>query len=279
MSRIVSFFPAQAARNSTPVLAAMQHAAKHHGWQVRENCLQSDIVVIWSVLWHGRMRGNRAVYSHYQQQGREIVVVDVGTLWRGITWKIALGSINASGRFGNNTDLDLDRPRRFPLRLDTKYSSGDHILVAGQHQHSMQVQGCEGQERWISQQIKQLREHTARPIVIRSHPRSRLNLDQLPRDVIIQTPQKINSTYDDFDIDYSAHAVINFSSSPGILAAIHGTRPVVGSDSLAAPVGVLAQDIERSYDVDRESWWIRLCHTEYFLDEIESGLWIKRLGV
>jgi hypothetical protein len=60
-------------------------------------------------------------------------------------------------------------------------------------------------------------------------------------------------------------------------AAIAGCRPVVDQSSLAAPVGVDINNIEQPYDVDRSRWLVEICHTEYTVEEIISGIWLKRI--
>jgi hypothetical protein len=42
-------------------------------------------------------------------------------------------------------------------------------------------------------------------------------------------------------------------------------------------VAVGYADIEQPYDVDRESWLVQICHTEYTVEELKQGLWLKRL--
>jgi hypothetical protein len=77
---------------------------------------------------------------------------------------------------------------------------------------------------------------------------------------------------------FDYHAVVNYSSGPGIQAAISGTRPVVGTYSLALPVSVAIEDLDQPYDIDRDQWLVEICHTEYTIKEIEQGLWLQRLS-
>ena len=65
--------------------------------------------------------------------------------------------------------------------------------------------------------------------------------------------------------DYDA--VINYNSGPGIQAVIAGVPAIVDSSSLAYNV------------TDREQWLIDICHTEYTVEEIESGTWVRRIGL
>ena len=85
------------------------------------------------------------------------------------------------------------------------------------------------------------------------------------------------NTYDAFDMQFDCHAMVNYNSGPGIQAAIAGIRPIVDSSSLAHPVSVSIQNIERPYDINREQWLVEICHTEYTVEEIAQGLWLKRL--
>jgi hypothetical protein len=79
-------------------------------------------------------------------------------------------------------------------------------------------------------------------------------------------------------MDYSCHAVVNHNSGPGTQAAIAGSRPVVHESSLAAPVAVSFADIEKPYDIDRSQWLIEICHTEYTVEELRTGQWLKRIA-
>jgi len=119
---------------------------------------------------------------------------------------------------------------------------------------------------------------TDMPIHIRPHPRCRLKPDRLPQGVEYEMPHKVTNTYDSFDMHFDCHAVVNYNSGPGIQSAISGTRPVVDSTSLAYPVSVAIKDIEKPYNIDRDRWLVEICHTEYTLEEISQGLWLKRIS-
>lgn len=277
MIKTVAIFPSQAAQNARPVLEALSKSMTAHGWQVRENDMQADVAVIWSVLWAGKMKNNQQIYQSFHDTGRPVIVADIGTLHRGVTWKVALDNINGSGWFGHQQDLDPDRPRRLGLAL-RDISRGSNILIAPQHSASLQAQSVPDMTDWVLSQISQCRQYTDRPIVVRPHPRDRIIAKKIPRDVTVQVPQKIPGSYDDFGWPQEFHAVINHNSGPGVLAALCGSAPVVDRSSLAWPVSVSMQDIDRPYDCDRSQWLIEITHTEYTVDEIEQGLWLKRLG-
>jgi hypothetical protein len=273
----VAYYPNQCALNSIPVMQAMLDSLRRAGHTVEENSLGADTVIIWSVLWAGRMAPNQAVYENYRSQGKPVIIADVGALYRGKTWKIAVNHINNLGYYGHTENIDQDRPRKLGLSLAVNLSRNPTILIAAQHRHSLQLAN-QDHETWILEQIDKIRQVSDRPIIVRPHPRSPLKLSNFDKLVKIERPYLVSDTYDSFDIHFDHHAVVNYCSGPGIQAAISGTRPMVSSYSLATPVAVAINDIDRPYDTDRDQWLVEICHTEYTLEEIKQGLWLKRLS-
>ena len=272
----VAYFPNSCALNSVPVIQAMLNSLRAAGHATEQNCLDSDAAIIWSALWSGRMAPNQAVYEQYCSQGKPVIIADVGALYRGETWKIAVNHINGLGYYGHTENLDMDRPRKLGVSLAINLSKNPAVLIAAQHQHSLQVAN-QNHEAWIIKQVDVIRQVSDRPIVIRPHPRSPLQLTSLDKAVTVETPRKLADTYDSFNMHFDYHAVVNYSSAPGIQAAISGTRPIVGEHSLAFPVTTTVADLDQPYLIDRDQWLVEICHTEYTLTEIEQGLWISRL--
>ncbi len=261
-------------------MQALLDSLQQAGIKAVANSYDADAAVIWSVLWSGRMVANQEVWVRYRDAQRPVICVDVGALYRGETWKIALNSITADGYYGHTENLDWDRPRKLGISLAINLSRNPRIVIAAQHARSLQVAGLTSMEGWVVQQVEQLRNITDRPIVIRPHPRSPLRqagLVHLLKDVTIEQPQRIANTYDSYNLAFDCHALINHNSGPGIQAALAGTRPIVDNSSLAYPVSISMQDIENPYTVDRDQWLVEICHTEYKVQEIKSGSWLKRL--
>ena len=276
----VAYFPNQCAQNSGPALQAVLASLRSAGHTVEPNSMDSDAVIIWSVLWSGRMAANQAVWSQYRSAGKPVIIIDVGALYRGETWKIALNSVTANGYYGHTENLDWDRPRKLGISLAINVSRNPRIVIAAQHARSQQVVGLVSMEGWVVQQVERLRTVTDRPIVVRPHPRSPLNwagLVHLPPDVVIEKPVRVANTYDSYNLAFDCHAMVNHNSGPGIQAALAGTRPIVDSSSLAYPVSIKLEDIEQPYTVDRDQWLVEICHTEYTVDEISHGVWLQRL--
>lgn len=277
MIKNIAYFPLQCALNSGPVMSAVLDCLQASGIQTQENSMDSDAAVIWSVLWAGRMQANRKVYEHYRSQGKPVIIIEIGALYRGNTWKIAVNNVNAHGYYGHLTNLDWDRPQKLNISLAKQLNPKPNIIVAAQHDQSLQVELMGSMTQWVYTTVNILRNNTDRPITVRPHPRCKLVLPELPPDVIIELPNKLTGTYDSFDMHYDCHAVVNYNSGPGTQAAIAGVRPIVEFTSLAYPVGVGFADIECPYDKDRELWLTQICHTEYTLDELKRGTWLKRI--
>jgi hypothetical protein len=259
-------------------MAAVLNSLKRAGICVEKNTLDADAVIIWSVLFAGRMSKNQQVYEHYRQQNKPVIVIDIGALYRGETWKIALNNITAAGYYGHQEHLDSDRPRKLGISLALNFSRNPNIVVAAQHKSSLQVNDI-NMEDWIVKQIEQLRTVTDRPIIVRPHPRCPLNMFSHDQSVTLEEPRKIANTYDSYNLVFDCHAMVNYNSGPGIQAALAGTRPIVDVTSLAHPVGIDIQNIDQPYTIDRDQWLIEICHTEYTLKEIEQGTWLQRLSL
>jgi hypothetical protein len=273
----VAYFPNQCAQNSVLVMQAMLDSLRSAGHTVEQNSLDADAAVIWSALWAGRMAPNKAVYEHYRAQDKPVIVVDVGALYRGETWKIAVNYINCLGYYGHTENLNMDRPRKLGISLAINLSRNPAILIAAQHKFSLQL-ADQNHESWIMNQVEEIKKVTDRPIVVRPHPRSPLKIETLNSTITVEKPQRLVNTYDSFDMHFDYHAVVNYCSGPGIQAAISGTRPIVGAHSLALPVSVTIKDLDRPYNIDRDQWLVEICHTEYTVQEIKEGLWLKRLS-
>jgi hypothetical protein len=183
------------ALNSVPVFDAFATGIISLGHEVVED--NEDISVIWSVLWWGRMQSNQQVYQQCLNKGRPILIIEVGNLKRGMTWRIASQHINNFGIFGNLLDLDLSRPQKLGIYLNPPVSKRrNEILIATQHSRSLQWEGQPTMELWIRNTIAQIKKHTDRRIVVRPHPRSQIREKFV--DAVIELPRKIPSSYDDF---------------------------------------------------------------------------------
>lgn len=266
------------ALNSPSIFDAFQQGLQAQGHTVVSD--NEDVAVIWSVLWNGRMSSNQQVYERCIRENKPVIIIEVGNLKRNETWRICLNHINGLGEFGANEDIDVNRPKKLGLQMSLPNTNRkEAILIATQHQKSLQWQGMPSMADWTMQTIDAIRKITDRPIVIRPHPRSPMpGIEHEWQNVTRQQPIQVTGTYDNFDINYNYHVVINHNSGPPILAAINGTPVITGDSSLAYPVSDKLENIEDPKLPDeRLLWFTKLTHCEWTVDEIKQGIPIKRL--
>ena len=62
-------------------------------------------------------------------------------------------------------------------------------------------------------------------------------------------------------------------------AVINGVPAWTGPDSLTYPVSTHPQNLNNTPLPNREEWFIKLCHTEWTIEEISKGLpWTRLLN-
>ena len=274
-----SFFREYGAMNSTPVFDAFERSLLDAGHTVLGDDMHSDVAVIWSVLWNGRMVGNKPIWEYFQKTGRNVIVLEVGGIKRGTTWKVGLNGINRDAYFGPNNN-NSDRYRLLGLSLKPWKDAGKFILICGQHDKSLQWQDMPRMSTWIMNTIDEIQKYTDLPIVFRPHPRCPLpDIERQYQNVYRDSPVKITGSYDDFNLSFKdCHAVISWSSNPGPLAVINGVPVFTGPSSLAYNVANtdLAK-IEYPDKPNRKQWLNDYAHTEFTIDEITQGIPLKNL--
>ena len=239
--------------------------------------MEADVALIWSVLWFGKMSGNKRVWDHYRAQGKPVVVIEVGGLLRNETWKLGINGINRDADFALDVGVNPDRVKQ--LGVETKpwvFKEKEYILVCGQHAHSLQWEGMPDMNTYFKETVTEIRAHSDRPIVLRSHPRFRENLH-----FTVEDPQwfkdqgcewniakKVQKTYDSFDLENQLNETfltVSHSSNAGINSIIQGIPAIVSKHSLA-------HDMTSSYSerifTKRREWLIDMCNIEYRADEI-----------
>jgi hypothetical protein len=272
---LVSIFNQYGALNSGPVFDAISQGLFNIGIEYCYNNHDADVAVIWSLLWAGRMAPNKAIFDQFQDSGRAVIVVEVGMISRGETWKISLWR-NRQVFWGS--EFVEDRAKAIGLEAKPWRQTGRNIVVAAQRTDSEQWRGQPSMIDWINEVVKRIRTVSDRPIIVRPHPRERLSVVQ---GVAMVTPTKLGGSYDSFDFHTvlsNAHLVVNWSSTPGVESILFGVPSVVGPNSMASVVGAgRLEDIENPRRPDRTEWVRWLAHTEWRLCELQQGWWFKRL--
>jgi len=264
-------------QNSKPIFEAFIKSLRDAGEEVvlNKSC-NADVAVIWSVLWRGRMERYKMIWEEYRRNNKPVIVLEVGGLLRNESFKIGINGINRKADFANQTFDD----KRWPLfkhTLKPWNSTGDIIVICGQHDASEQWKGLPKMEVWIKQQIEEIRKYTTRPILVRPHPRNEINFsDKDFVNVKVRKPKRDYMTYDDTDFRAALErtwAVVNYSSNPAMEAVIKGVPVFVSEASLCHAVGnTNLGDINTPAQPNRIEWAHKLAYTEWFKDEIEQGL-------
>lgn len=274
-----SLFKEYGALNSKPIFDAFETSLKNAGHNVVYNDMNADVAVIWSVLFHGRMSHNKQVWNTYRKNKRNVIVLEVGGIKRGTTWKVGLNGINRDAYFGDQLN-NSDRANSLGLKLKPWRTDGKFILICGQHDKSLQWFEMPSMSTWIMQTIDQLQIHYDYPIVFRPHPRCRLpEIERQYKNVYRQDPIHISGTYDDFDMKFDdIKYTVSWNSNPGIHSILHGVPAHVGPSSLAFDVGCPhLLMVDNPHMPDRQQWLNDYAWTEFTVEEIAAGLPLKRL--
>ena len=275
----ISLWTQYGALNSREVFDAFANSCMAAGYDIVYNDLNSDVDVIWSVLWHGRMAKNKDIWVRNQRLSKPTIVLEVGGIKRGTTWKVGLNGINRDAYFGPSGN-DNTRANELGLKLKPWKYNGKYILIAGQHDKSLQWQDMPRMSNWFLNTYDEIRKHTDRPIIFRPHPRCRLeHIERGLRYVERQEPNHIANTYDDFDMGFKdIWATVSWSSNPGVHSIINGVPAFTGPSSLAYDVAEQnLRNIENPLYGDRTQWLNDYAHTEYTVEEISQGIPLKHL--
>ena len=278
----VSVYPKFGPINSKKVFEAFTQSLETAGEEIQLNCNgNSDVTVIWSVLWQGKMRGYQSIWEECQKKNTPVVVLEVGGIKRNETFKVAINGVNREADFANQT-FDGERWKKLNIELKPWRSTGDTIIICGQHHRSHQWRNNPTMNLWFEQQINEIRKHTDRPIVIRPHPRNPTGFDISKwKNVTKVLPQRDYNTVDDTDFKETlkqAWAVVNYSSNPAMMSVFNGIPVFVSEQSLCYDVGNTSlSNINNPAMPDRSNWANKLAYTEWTTEEIKQGLPWQRI--
>ena len=278
----VSVYPKFGPINSKKVFEAFTQSLETAGEEIQLNCNgNSDVTVIWSVLWQGKMRGYQSIWEECQKKNTPVVVLEVGGIKRNETFKVGINGVNREADFANQT-FDGERWKKLNIELKPWRSTGDTIIICGQHHQSHQWRNNPTMNLWFEQQINEIRKHTDRPIVIRPHPRYPTGFDISKwKNVTKVLPQRDYNTVDDTDFKETlkqAWAVVNYLSNPAMMSVFNGIPVFVSEQSLCYDVGNTSlSNINNPAMPDRSNWANKLAYTEWTTEEIKQGLPWQRI--
>jgi hypothetical protein len=273
-----SLFTDNGPLNSPLVWEAVKSGLQRLGHSVDENNLDTDVPVIWSLLWHGRMMKNKPIWDKFRSQNKNVLVIEVGGIKRNTTWKVGINGINRSADFGpvNN---DSQRAQQLGIELRPWSTDGEHILICLQHIKSEQWKDMSALDQYVIDTVKNIRQHTDRKIIVRPHPRCPLKNLPVLDNVGYEIPKQIANTYDDFNLNFTnVWAVVSHSSNPGVHAVLNGIPAFVSEQSLAYDVANTDfSTINSPKTPNRQQWLNDYTHTEWTIEEIAQGIPFSRL--
>lgn len=278
----ISHFPDNLPGNAKEVYPQLVNAIQQTDTLV-ENDMDADAALIWSVLWFGKMSGNKRVWDHYRAQGKPVIVIEVGGLIRNGTWKLGINGVNRDADFALDVGVNPDRVKH--LGIETApwvMQDKPYVLVCGQHAHSLQWENMPDMDTYFRETVTEIRKYLDKPIVLRAHPRYRERVHFPIADEQWYTDQncewqiakKVQQTYDSFDLEdqlRETYLTVSHSSNAGVNSIIQGIPAVTSKHSLAYPV--TSSYNERLF-ARRDKWLIDMCNIEWLPDEIGTQ-WLR----
>jgi hypothetical protein len=182
---------------------------------------------------------------------------------------------------GNYFTDNIDTSRWSKIKQDLGFdlqswrNTGNHILVCLQRNGGWSMGDVDVMD-WCNKTVKKIKQHTDRPIVLRTHPgdqkRANIYIKKL-KDLSVSVSENSNIQED----LQSAWACVTYNSSPGVASAIEGI-PVFVTDS--SPENSQAYDvcntdlsqIESPLLPERQQWIekISMCHFNF--DDLKKGV-------
>ena len=274
------------ALNSQPVFESFVDGLSADDDTLVSHHLDADVAVIWSFLFSGRMAGNEKIYRECVERKIPVVILEVGALKRGESWKVGINGINNAAQWIEPFQQNRLQ-EQFGIQVKPNTSTNEFITIFGQRSDSQQWANMPRMEQWIRDTIQQVQQHSDSPIVVRPHPRDNITdwsfLNNF-QNIYFQKPEFVEGTYDSFDHDSIMHRsslVINASSGPGVQAVLEGIPVLCHSDSLAFDVSIKSPEFINRFEKPTEeqmySWCQKLSHTEWTTEEIATGTVWKQL--
>lgn len=253
------------------------------------NPVDCDVAVVQGYVHPGsknmpHLQLRKSVFEKQQREGKRSIIVDSNLFLAydpNNTKKYLRYSYD--GVFPNTGDYCNSNPnparweklrKDLGIELKPQRQSGKYVLICCQRDGGWSMDGKQLLP-WLVTTIQQLRNYTDRQIIVRFHPGDKNKLQHVRSLVRYKLPGVAPSNSESLLQDLkNAHAVINYNSSPTVVAAIEGV-PIFVLDpdrSQAAEVANTALDtIENPKEFDRELWVQKMAQMHWTLDELKDG--------
>ena len=282
----LSSLPRIADRNrKIDVLQAFAEGARAQGASV---LIQTELQVVDCCLavilgWVGtKIRGphiqlRQNVIDHQRCAGHYIMPIDascfkfVDTNSYFLRYSIDGVFYNTNNYANANSDGSKWQQIQTKLNLDLKpwRTEGDYVLVCLQRDGGWSMKGTDMTD-WTRQTVQRLRSITNRPILIRSHPKHKINLSKLTG--LPGVSESVNGSTLQQDLSNAWVAV--FCNSSSSVAAVLAGVPVFVDDDDCVAWSVANKDlaqIESPAVPDRTQWLYDLSAAHWTDEESRSG--------
>lgn len=148
-------------------------------------------------------------------------------------------------------------------------TTGDHVLICLQRDGGWSMKGID-MLQWTMDTVQAVRSHTQRPIVIRPHPKHKINLSKMISQPKISQSTEGSSLSQDLT---GAWAAVFCNSSSSVAAALAGI-PVFAYDDDCVSWKIANHDIQRIEDPvmpDRTQWLNDLSAAHWTDTESQQG--------
>lgn len=232
----------------------------------------------------------RQVFEHQQNTGKRSIIVDSNLFLsydHGNSQKFLRysydGIFPTTGEYCNQY-ADPARweliSKRIGIELKSDRKQGKHILVCCQRDGGWSMDG-QPLLPWLIKTIQQIKKHTDKPILVRFHPGDKNQMQHKRALARYRLKGVVISSSDTLFRDLkSAHAVVNYNSSPAVVAAIEGI-PIFVLDADRSQAKDVAntdlKNLENPQQFDRESWIHKMAQMHWSLDELKDGSAWKHL--
>lgn len=257
--------------------------------------VDADVAVVQGYVHPGskntpHLKLRKQVFEKQKKTGKRSIIVDSNLFLsydKGNTNKFLRYSYD--GIFPNTGEYCNDNPNparwdliRSKLGIELKpWKKNDgFILIACQRDGGWSMDG-QALMPWLVKTITTTKKYSDRPILVRFHPGDKNIINhkrQLAR-YRLKNVQISNSDNILFDLQKS-YALINYNSSPSVVAAIEGV-PIFVLDpnrSQAAPVAhTELSQLENIEYFDRDRWILQMAQMHWSLDELKDGTAWKHL--
>lgn len=251
--------------------------------------IDTDVAVVQGFVHPGSKNSKhlnlrKEVFEKQQRENKRSIIVDSNLFLSydsGNTKKYLRysydGIFPTTGEYCNN-DPDPGRWQKISnelgISLREPKKSGKYILLCCQRDGGWSMDG-KPLMPWIVHTIQTIRKFTDRIIMVRFHPgdKNRVQHIRALQRYRLQgvTPSVSDNLLSDLK---SAYAVVNYNSSPAVVAAIEGVPTFVldPQRSQAAEVSHhKLNDLENIKEFDREKWIQKMAQMHWTLDELKDG--------